>query len=58
VDLKELELGKRRGVLVSLDNLEREITDLVLTTMATILAIPARVSPELVLFGNGLDGWG
>lgn len=47
-ELKQIEVGKRRGLLVSLADVEKEMTDLVLTTKARILAIPARVAGELV----------
>jgi phage terminase Nu1 subunit (DNA packaging protein) len=47
-ELKQIEVAKRRGLLVSIAELEREMTDLVLTTKARILAIPARVSGDLV----------
>jgi hypothetical protein len=33
-ELKEIEVAKRRGFLISLDHVEREMTDLVLTTKA------------------------
>jgi len=47
-ELKEIELAKERGFLVSLRDVESTMTDLVLTTKARIMAIPPRVAPELV----------
>jgi len=41
-ELKQIEVAKRRGLLVSLADVEKEMTDLVLTTKARILAIPAQ----------------
>lgn len=45
-ELKQIEVAKRRGLLVSLTDVESEMADLVLTAKARILAIPARVSAE------------
>src|SRR5262245_3444746 len=47
-ELKQIEVAKRQGLLVSLLEIEREMTDLVLTTKARILNIPARLAGELV----------
>jgi phage terminase Nu1 subunit (DNA packaging protein) len=47
-DLKEMELAKERGLLVALPDIEKMITDLVLTTKARIMAIAPRLAPELV----------
>ncbi len=47
-DLREIELAKQRGLLVALHDVEAELTDLVLTTKARIMAIPPRLAPELV----------
>jgi phage terminase Nu1 subunit (DNA packaging protein) len=47
-DLKEIELAKERGQLVAIQDVEKEMTDLVLTTKARIMGIPPRVAPELV----------
>ncbi len=47
-DLKELELGRQRRELVSIADVEKEFTDLVITTKARILTVPARVAPELL----------
>jgi phage terminase Nu1 subunit (DNA packaging protein) len=47
-ELKEIELAKTQGLLVSIADVEKELTDLVLTTKARILAIPPRLAPELV----------
>jgi hypothetical protein len=47
-DLKEIELAKERSQLVSIQDVEKEMTDLVLITKARIMAIPPRLAPELV----------
>lgn len=47
-DLKEIELAKRRGQLVLIQDVEREMTDLVLTTKARIYAVAPRVAPGVV----------
>jgi phage terminase Nu1 subunit (DNA packaging protein) len=47
-DLKEIELAKEQGQLVAIQDVEKEMTDLVLSTKARIMAIPPRVAPELV----------
>jgi phage terminase Nu1 subunit (DNA packaging protein) len=47
-DLREIELAKERGQLVSIQDVEKEFTDLVLVTKARIMAIPPRLAPELV----------
>jgi phage terminase Nu1 subunit (DNA packaging protein) len=47
-ELKEMELAEKRGQLVAIQDVEKEMTDLVLTTKARIMAIPPRVTPELV----------
>jgi phage terminase Nu1 subunit (DNA packaging protein) len=47
-DLREIQLAKERGSLVSIADVERALTDLVLVTKARIMAIAPRVAPELV----------
>lgn len=47
-DLREMELAKQRSVTITLELHEKELTDLVLTTKARIMAIPPRLAPELV----------
>jgi phage terminase Nu1 subunit (DNA packaging protein) len=47
-DLKELDLAKQRGELVAIADVEREMTDLVLTTKARLHSLPARLAPDLV----------
>jgi phage terminase Nu1 subunit (DNA packaging protein) len=47
-DLREIELAKERGQLVAINDVEKDLTDLVLTTKARIMAIPPRLAPELV----------
>jgi hypothetical protein len=46
--LKEMELSRERGLLVSLADFEKMMTDLVVTTKAQFLAMPSRIAPELV----------
>jgi phage terminase Nu1 subunit (DNA packaging protein) len=50
-ELKELELARERGDFIALPDLEKMLTDLVVTTKARILAVGQRVSAQLV----GLD---
>jgi phage terminase Nu1 subunit (DNA packaging protein) len=47
-DLSEIELAKQRGQLVAIQDTERAMTDLVLTTKARILAVAPRVAPDLL----------
>jgi phage terminase Nu1 subunit (DNA packaging protein) len=47
-ELKQIEVAKRQGLLVSIPEVERKMSDLVLMTKARILNIPARVAGELV----------
>jgi phage terminase Nu1 subunit (DNA packaging protein) len=47
-DLREIELAKERSQLVAIPDVEKMVTDLVLTTKARIMAIPPRLAPELV----------
>jgi phage terminase Nu1 subunit (DNA packaging protein) len=47
-DLSEIELAKQRGQLVAIQDAERAMTDLVLTTKARILAVAPRVAPDLL----------
>jgi phage terminase Nu1 subunit (DNA packaging protein) len=47
-DMREIELAKARSQLVAIPDIEQMLTDLVLTTTARVMAIPARLSSELV----------
>jgi phage terminase Nu1 subunit (DNA packaging protein) len=47
-DLREIKLARQRSQLVAISDVEKSMTDLVLATKAQILAIPARMAPELV----------
>ena len=47
-DLSEIELFKQRGQLVAIQDVERAMTDLMLTTKARILAVAPRIAPDLV----------
>ena len=51
-DLKEIELGKLRGQFVSISDVERTMTDLVLTTKARVLAVAPRLAPDVVGEGS------
>lgn len=47
-DIQELDLAAKRRELVSVADVEKQMTDLVITTKARILSVPARVAAELV----------
>lgn len=47
-DLREIELARERGELVAISDVEAEMTNLVLTTKARILAVAPCVAPELL----------
>lgn len=47
-DLNELDLASKRRELVSIADVEKQMTDLVITTKARILTVPARVAPDLL----------
>lgn len=47
-DMREIELAKERSQLVAIEDVEKEMTDLVLTTKARMMAIPPRIAPELL----------
>jgi phage terminase Nu1 subunit (DNA packaging protein) len=47
-DLREMELAGERGQLVAIQDVEKEMTDLILTTKARVLAVASRVAPELL----------
>lgn len=47
-DLTEIKLARERGQLVRIDEVEKEMSDLVLTTKARVLAVAPRVAPDLV----------
>lgn len=47
-DLKEIQLAERRGQLVAIEDVEKEMADLVLTTKARIMSVPARLAPDLL----------
>ena len=47
-DLEELDLASKRRELVAIADVEKQMTDLVITTKARILTVPARVAPELI----------
>jgi len=47
-DLQEIELATKRRELVSVVDVEKQMTDLVITTKARILSVPARLAADLV----------
>jgi phage terminase Nu1 subunit (DNA packaging protein) len=47
-DLREMELAKERGLLVAIQDVETEMTNLVLTTKARIMAVAPRLAADLV----------
>jgi phage terminase Nu1 subunit (DNA packaging protein) len=47
-DLREMELAEKRGKLVAIQDVEMEMTDLILTTKSRVLAVASRVAPELL----------
>jgi phage terminase Nu1 subunit (DNA packaging protein) len=47
-DLREIKLAKERGLLVAIDDVEREMTNLVLVTKARIMAVAPRLAPDLL----------
>jgi phage terminase Nu1 subunit (DNA packaging protein) len=47
-ELKEMELAKQRSQLIAVSDAEASVTDLVVTTRSHVMAIPARLAPELV----------
>jgi phage terminase Nu1 subunit (DNA packaging protein) len=47
-DLQEIELAGKRRELVAIGDVEKQMTDLVITTKARIMTVPARVAPELL----------
>jgi phage terminase Nu1 subunit (DNA packaging protein) len=47
-DLTEIKVARERGQLVLIDEVEKEMADLILTTKARVLAVAPRVAPELV----------
>ena len=47
-DTQELDLAVQRRELVAIADVEKQMTDLVITTKARILSVPARVAPELL----------
>jgi phage terminase Nu1 subunit (DNA packaging protein) len=47
-DLSEMELSKERGRLVAIRDVDKAMTDLVLTTKARIMAVASRLAPDLL----------
>jgi phage terminase Nu1 subunit (DNA packaging protein) len=47
-DLSEIELSKERGQLVAIQDVEKAMTDLVLTTKARVMAVAPRLAPDLL----------
>ena len=47
-ELREIELAEKRGSLVSIVDVEKTLSDLVLTTKARIMGIAPRLAAELI----------
>jgi phage terminase Nu1 subunit (DNA packaging protein) len=47
-DLREMELARERGQVVTIDDVEKDMTDLILTTKARVMAVAPRVAPDLI----------
>jgi phage terminase Nu1 subunit (DNA packaging protein) len=47
-DMREIELAKERSQLVTIEDVEKEMADLILTTKARVMAVAPRVAPEVV----------
>jgi phage terminase Nu1 subunit (DNA packaging protein) len=47
-DLSEMELARQRSLVISIADYDRTLADLILTTKSRLMAIPARVAPEVV----------
>lgn len=47
-DMREIELAKERSQLIAIPDVERDITDLILTCKARVMAIAPRLAPELL----------
>lgn len=47
-DLKEMKLRKELGLVVAIADVEKEMTDLILTTKARIMSVAPRLAAELV----------
>ena len=48
VDLREIELARERGQLVQIDDVEKEMAALVLTTKARVMAVAPRAAPDII----------
>jgi phage terminase Nu1 subunit (DNA packaging protein) len=46
-DLREIELARERSQLVMIDDVEKDMSELVLTTKARVMAVAPRVAPEI-----------
>lgn len=47
-DLREIELARERSQLVAIDEVEREMTELIFTTKSRLMAVAPRLAPELL----------
>jgi len=47
-DLREIELARERGQLVVIEDVEKDMSELVLTTKARVMAVAPRVAPEII----------
>jgi phage terminase Nu1 subunit (DNA packaging protein) len=47
-DLREIELARERSQLVAIEDVEKEMSELVLTTKARVMAVAPRVAPDII----------
>jgi phage terminase Nu1 subunit (DNA packaging protein) len=47
-DLREMELARERGLVVAIQDVEKEMTDLILTTKARVMAVAPRLAADIV----------
>jgi phage terminase Nu1 subunit (DNA packaging protein) len=47
-DLREIELARERGQLVTIEDVEKEMSDLILTSKARVMAVAPRLAPEML----------
>lgn len=47
-EMKELELAKARGQLVTIEDVDKALSEMVLTAKTNLMALPSRLTPELL----------
>lgn len=47
-DLREMELARERGLVVAIEDVEKEMSELVLSVKARVMAVAPRVAPEII----------